>query len=44
MENMYIFAVFKNEKKYEYEYLGFITNGRSRNCRRKQESLRVKVS
>ena len=44
MENMYIFAVFKNEKKYEYECLGFITNGTSRNCRRKQESLRVKVS
>ena len=43
MENMYIFAVFKNEK-YEYEYLGFITNGRSKHCRRKQESLRVKVS
>ena len=42
MENMYIFAVFKNEKK--YEYLGFITNGRSRNCHRKQETLRVKVS
>ena len=24
MENMYIFAVFKNEKKYEYEYLGLL--------------------